>query len=206
MRWMGLLAGTLLVLSAALTPAGAGGLIYDCGKAVTSLDKMICNDDNLAFLNLTLKENYEAGVASLDVVTPKDKRLEALNARQKAWKAKRDACTKASDVKKCILDVYNTRIAELQARYLLIKGGEPKFYECNDSPNNDVVVTFFNGAKPAVRLERGENVAVGVITQSSKGSKYVSDDGVMFWIKGKQATMDWPPANTLTCTLKKEVP
>lgn len=206
MRWTGLLVGTFLVFASALAPARAGGLIYDCSKAVSDLDKMICNDDGLAFLNLTLKENYAAAVASLNVATPTDKHLKALQARQRAWQAKRDACAKAADVKTCILNVYHTRIAELQARYLLIKGSDPKFYECNDNPNNDVVVTLFNGAKQAVRLERGEKVAVAVITKSDKGSKYVSDDGVLFWINGKQATMDWPPAKSLTCKLKKEVP
>lgn len=203
MRWTGLLAGTLLVLCAAVAPARAEGLIYDCGTAVTPLDKMICNDDNLAFLNLTLKENFEAAVASLNVVTANDKRLKALQERQKAWKTKRDACATASDKKACILDVYHTRIAELQARYLLIKGGDPKFYECNDNPDNEVVVTFFKGSKPAVRLERGEKVAVAVITTSGTGSKYISDDGVLFWVKGNAATMDWPPAKSLSCALKK---
>ena len=203
MRWMGLLTGTILLLCAALTPARAGGLIYDCGKAVTPLDKIICDDDDLAFLDLTMKEVYAAAVAGLAAVTQNDKRLKALENQQKAWKAKSEACAKAADAKNCIVDIYHTRIAELQARYLLIKGGEPKFYECNDNPDNEVVVTFFAGAKPAVRLERGEKVAVGVLTASSEGSKYVSDDGVLFWVKGKQAQMDWPPAKSLTCALKK---
>lgn len=203
MRWMGLLAGTMLVFCTALIPARAGGLIYDCSKAITPLDKIICDDDNLAFLDLTMKENYAAAVASLNTATVNDKHLKALESQQKAWKAKSEACIKAADVSKCVVDVYNTRIAELQARYLLIKGGEPKFFECNDNPDNEVVVTFFKGAKPALRLERGEKVAVGVITASSKGSKYVSDDGVLFWLKGQQAQMDWPPAKSLTCVLKK---
>jgi uncharacterized protein len=202
MGWTRLFFGIVVVFLAVSAPARAGGLVYDCDTAVTPLDKLICNDDDLAFLNLTMKENYEAAIASLDVATQNDKRLKALEAQQKAWKEKSGACAKAADVKGCVLDVYHTRIAELQARYLLIKGGEPRFFECNDDPENDVVATFFNGAKPAVRLERGEKVAVGTVTPSSDGAKYTGNDGVVFWVKGKRAKLDWPPAKSLTCVLK----
>ncbi len=203
MRSLSLLTGVALALVVAAPAARAGGLIYDCSTVYGTAEQYICQQDDLAFLNLNMQEIYAAAVASIDETVFGNKSLKDLKDTQVAWKKRRDACMQANDKKKCIVDITHRRIAYLQARFLLIKGGEPKFYLCDKNPSDELIATLFEGAMPAVRLERGEKVAVAVLTSSSSGQKYVNDAGVEFWSNGDKAEVQWPAGTKLSCHERK---
>jgi len=182
--------------------ARANGLIYDCSTVTGEAEQYICANDDLAFLNLNIREVYAAALASTEMTMSGQKDIEHLKNSQDAWKKRRDACMQAADKAACIADITHRRIAWLQARFLLIKGGEPHVFVCDKDPTNELIATLFNGALPAVRMERGGEIAVAVLTASSTGRKYVDDEGDEFWLSGDKAEVKWPADTKLTCQRK----
>ncbi len=203
MRSSSLLAGIVLALVVAAPAAHADGLIYDCSSIYNAAEKYICKHDDLAFLNQDIKEVYDAALASTEVTMSGKQDIQHLKDGQAAWKKRRDACMQAADKTKCIVDITHRRIAYLQARFLLIKAGEPRVFMCDKNPSNDIIATLFQGAMPAVRLERGDEIAVAMLTPSSTGKKYVDDKGDEFWLNGNKAEVRWPASNKLSCLVRK---
>lgn len=79
---------------------GAG---FDCGKASTPIEKMICSDSQLSELDSLMTEAY--GIAMKDSGDP-----DSLKAEQRSWlTAKRNRCP---DVE-CLKQSYHERIAQL---------------------------------------------------------------------------------------------
>ena len=199
MRSLSLLAGIAWALVAAATAARADSLIYDCSTLTGAAEQYICQRDDLALLNLNIREVYAAALASSEVTMSGKQDIQHLKDGQAAWKKQRDACMQAADKPKCIADITYRRIAYLQARYLLIKGGEPRVFVCGKDPSSNFIATLFPSAPPAVRLERGDEIAVAVLTPSSTGKKYVDDEGDEFWLNGKKAEVRWSAGTKLNC-------
>jgi uncharacterized protein len=76
---------------------------FDCTKAKTNVEKMICSDASLSALDDTLSEAYE------DENATRGEEDTPLKAQQKAWLAARNKC---SD-KACVRKSYEARIKEL---------------------------------------------------------------------------------------------
>ena len=203
MRLLSLLAGIAWALVVAATAARADGLIYDCSTVTGAAEQYICKRDDLAFLNLNIREVYAAALASSEVTMSGKQDIQHLKDAQAAWKKQRDACMQAADKSKCIVDITHQRIAYLQARYLLIKGDEPRVFVCGKDASNNLIATLFPGDLPAVRLERGDEIAAAVLTPSSTGKKYVDDEGDEFWLNGNNAEVRWPAGTKLTCRVRK---
>jgi len=193
------LAGALFWSSVSLAAEPA----FDCAKAESSAEKLICSNDELADLDQTLAGIYSKAV---DVVQSLDAgaedELNTLKAYQRGWVKGRDECWKGEDELACIRAAYERRIAELTARYQLIEGQKPVFYTCNGNPADEIVATFFPTEPPSARLERGDSTEIVVQGLSGSGARYTGDFGLVFWIKGDEAMVDWPQGTSFDCKVR----
>jgi uncharacterized protein len=180
-----------------LVPAAswAQGPAFDCAKASGEVEKLICEDPGLAFLDRKLDEVYKAAQAKA-----RDDMPRLLRTEQRGWVKGRNDCWKvpafltaswqAKDARECVEGNYKIRISELQALWRLVPEKGPVFFGCGGSPANEVVATFFETDPPTARLERGDRTATAWLVPSGSGSKYEGQN-VEFWTKGKQLTLTW---------------
>lgn len=79
---------------------------FDCAKAESAVEKMICSNQMLADYDVRLMSNYKAAMAaSSDKAAIKD--------AQRAWMAQRNACTTLD----CVSRAYQLRIKQLDAAH-----------------------------------------------------------------------------------------
>lgn len=98
----------LMLLSICLvTNAKAAG--FDCAKATTKAEKIICEDAELSKLDEEMAKTYSEGLKKYPFP-------EALKLRQKQWLKRRDVCAAEGlpqYKKQCLIDIYQNRIAEI---------------------------------------------------------------------------------------------
>lgn len=83
------------------------GPSFDCAKAATSIEKMICSDTYIGNLDGILSQNYKALFG--DEYGFDDAGKKSTKDEQKAWMVKRNACA----TKECVIDAYKSRIDEI---------------------------------------------------------------------------------------------
>jgi uncharacterized protein len=76
---------------------------FDCGKAKTEVEKLICGDDELSKLDESLNEAYLRALNRADI------KKQAIESQRQWLKYERDVCQNAE----CIKKAYETRIKEL---------------------------------------------------------------------------------------------
>lgn len=114
MRMPGL---TIVVAALALgggmsaTPALAANPSFDCAKASTAVEKLLCADDELARQDRLLSVVYGR---AMDILPSEDQA--ALRTSQRAWaRGRANACPPAADqAAACLTGLYKTRIAEIR--------------------------------------------------------------------------------------------
>ena len=188
-----------------LQSAGDGGSIkakppsdvqptFDCSKALgSSIEQLICSDEELALLDRQMAEIYRAAGK-----TEKAAQDKYFKARQRGWIKGRNDCWKVDDKRACTRDSYLRRIAELQARYALVEGKHVT-YACADG---DVTVTFYDTA-PATAVARfkGEESFMNV-QPSASGARYQGRNESL-WEHQGEATIQWGyDAPEMRCPLK----
>jgi uncharacterized protein len=175
----------LIVFGVAIT-AYAEGPSFDCTKVEAgSIEEIICNNESLSAMDVTLAEVYKEAEKKAQNEHPP-----VLKAEQRGWIKGRNECWKSSDKEKCIEDSYMMRIAELQARYRLVNSKGPVFYACDGNPANEIVITFFETDPPTLIAEYGDSVSLMYLQPSGSGSKYQGRNESA-WIKGKEAMVTW---------------
>lgn len=87
-----------LTLSSAATAAS-----FDCDKAATNVEKLICSDADLSKLDDEMAVAYKTG-------RQEEKQAEAVRKAQKGWLKERNSCSDAG----CVKRVYETRLASLK--------------------------------------------------------------------------------------------
>ncbi|MEL7525808.1 MAG: MliC family protein [Pseudomonadota bacterium] len=193
------------VLAAFILPAGAALAAepaFDCAKAESSAEELICSNDDLAKLDRTLADVYGKAVAAIGTFADKDTALNDFKAYQRGWIKGRDDCWKADDELACIKSDYEYRIAEITAKYGLIEGQKPVFYMCNDNPADEIVATYFPTTPPSARLERGDSTEIVVEGPTGSGARYLGNFGIVFWIKGDTAMVEWPQGTSFDCKVR----
>ena len=147
----------------------APGPSYSCDKVEAgSIEEMVCKDAGLSALDRKLAGVYaEASKKAANEHPP------LLKAEQRGWVKGRDDCWKSGDKKRCVEDVYELRIAELQARYHLVTGTGPFRYVCDGDPRNEVTVTFFPTDPPTLVAERGDSVSLMYLQPGASGATYL---------------------------------
>lgn len=98
---LGALAAGLLTLSAvrAATPS------FDCDGSKSDVEKLICQDDELAELDVNLAKRFATALAK----APADA-VASLRASQKSWRQQLLKCGRASDPRACAKHAYDDRL------------------------------------------------------------------------------------------------
>lgn len=187
----------LLTAPAALAQDGPS---FDCAKAQSEAEKLICTDPALAALDRRMTDRFAAAVdvaKGLDVGAKEAE--DELRAYQRGWVKGRDECWKADDQRACVEGEYLRREAELVARFMLEQPTATVFWACENNPANQVVTAFFDTELPAVRIERGDTTYAGWLTPAASGSRYEAPFGLWFWTKGDEATAMLEQGAEITC-------
>jgi uncharacterized protein len=180
-----LVVACLLVATPLLAQEGPS---FDCSKAESGAEKLVCEDAALARLDRLVAARYaEAVEAARGLDVGADAALAELRTMQRGWIGGRDECWKAGDPRACVADAYTRREAELVAGWMLEPATRTVYWTCGDSPANEVVTMFFDTEVPSVRFERGDSVDVGVLTPTGSGARYDGTFGRYIWIKGDEA-------------------
>jgi glyoxylase-like metal-dependent hydrolase (beta-lactamase superfamily II)/membrane-bound inhibitor of C-type lysozyme len=179
----------------------ARGPAYDCLAAEHEVEDLVCDNPALSALDRRLADVYGEALAVLDDVVDAVEATRYLQAEQRGWIKGRNDCWKAADKVGCARQSYRKRIAELQARYFLVQGGDPVVFRCND--RSEIVATFIPTEPPTVRLERGDTLKVGWQVPAASGAKYEADFGVTFWTRGDEAMVNWPQDTHFECTVSR---
>lgn len=192
----------LMVLA---TSAGAQhGPSFDCAKAGSSAEELICADDGLAALDRRVSDSY---AAALEVAGGSGGgAADELRAYQRGWIKGRDECWKAEDPRVCVEGAYLRREAELVTRWMLEEPFNTAIWACGGNPANEVVTMFYETELPSVRFERGDTVDTGVQVIAASGAKYEGSFGRSIWMKGDQATYREPDPDgtSYECELVEE--
>ena len=156
---------------------------FSCKRPANTVEKMICNDDDLAALDRKLADVY--GTA-----TKTPSQYADLNTQQRAWVAARNDCWKASDFRACIETTYTRRIAALQAMYKLVRSRGPYRYACANRQSEELVATFFETSPPSVALGSGQDLVVAYLVRSGADAQY---EGVEVKFRERQGgvTVSW---------------
>jgi membrane-bound inhibitor of C-type lysozyme len=75
----------------------------------------------------------------------------------------------------------------------------PTYWSCQDNLNSRVTVTFLDTQPPSAILARGSERVIATLQASGSGSKYMASGGILFWIKGKSALVEWPSGTSYNC-------
>lgn len=183
-----------LILSLSCLPAIAQeGPSFDCSKATSSAEELICADADLARLDRIVAERFSAALSvagGLDAGA--EKAVADLRTYQRGWIGGRDECWKAGDLRSCVEQAYLTREGQLVAYWMLEEPTGTAFWTCDGNPANEVVTMFFDTTLPSARIERGDRVSTASLSPTGSGSRYDGDFGQFIWIKGDEATYREP--------------
>lgn len=189
-----MLLGTLALmplLASAATPS------FDCTKAHSAAEQLVCQDAGLAALDNELAALYPKALSQLSAEQQKTEK-----AMQRGWIKGRNECWKESDSRQCVEESYQLRITELQ-----IKGGQlrvpsPVDYQCDGGIR--LSTYFYNEAKrPAamINLSEGNNQqqVLAYETPSASGARYEGQN-LTLWTKGSDAMLERYGQPTLNCS------
>lgn len=158
------LLGGGLIPAFAMAAEGKQGPSFSCANVESgSIEAMVCSDPQLAAQDRQLAAVYGQAWTVAD-----ENGLATLRGEQRGWLKGRDDCWKSDDQRSCVSHSYQLRIAELQARYRLLKGDGPFIYECDGNPATKVVVIYFPTEPLTLIAERGDSAAL-MYLQSSVG-------------------------------------
>jgi uncharacterized protein YecT (DUF1311 family) len=181
------------------------GPSFDCSKAESAAEKLVCEDAELAQLDRLVAERYAAALDVIQGIDTGAREAEAkLRAYQRGWIKGRDECWKADDLRACVESSYLRREGQLVAEWLLKKPTGIAFWDCADTV--EVVTFFFDTTLPSLRFERGGTIDSGSLMPTASGSKYEGSFGRSIWIKGDEAVYreSDPEGSTHSCTLSRQ--
>ena len=173
---------------------------FDCSKAESSAEELICADDKLAALDRRLAKRYGAALDVADAMDAgADEAVKAIRATQRGWIKGRDDCWKADDLRDCVMASYLTRENELVTQWMLQEPAAVVSYYCEGNRANEIYAMFFDTELPSVRLEYGDSIDSGSLERTASGSRYEASQGRSIWIKGTEALVVWPEGNEMSC-------
>lgn len=169
-------------------PTGPVTPSFDCTKAGSEAEKMVCSKYNLADLDNRLAEIYAAELA-------KPGASPELSATQRGWVKGRDECWKATDMGLCVEEAYLTRIAELQINSPGARAATAVEFKCDEN-SKPFTMAYYNDYdnKPAVAT-LGNDQAIVFPQPAASGSKYgrdgEGDTGLSFWEHQGKASVNF---------------
>lgn len=184
---------------------GQTGPSFDCAKAESSAEKLVCEDADLARLDRVVASRYAAARdAARGLGAGTAEAEDTLRTMQRGWIKGRDDCWKASDPRSCVTDSYLRREAELVTRWMLEPATRTAFWSCDGAA--EVFIMHFDTELPGIRFEVGDSIDTGTLTESDEGTRYDGRFGRSIVIDGDTATYRQPdPDGTVyTCTLTSD--
>jgi uncharacterized protein YecT (DUF1311 family) len=197
----------MLLLVTPIASLAQDGPAFDCGKAETSAEKLVCQDVALSALDQRLAERFATALQVVQGLDSGSAEAEKdLRAYQRGWIKGRDDCWKADDQRGCVEFSYLRREGELVSKWLLEDPSSMVFWACGGNPANEVVTYFFDTELPSVRFERGDQVDAGSLEPTASGSRYAGSFGRSIWIKGDEATYREPDpdGSSYECVLSQQ--
>ncbi|MEE4188698.1 MAG: MliC family protein [Roseobacter sp.] len=189
-----------LIAGAASTALALAGPSFDCEKAGSDAEVLICVDDALAALDQRMAERFAATLAAINMLdTGKEEALTTTRATQRGWIKGRDDCWKAQDLRACVEAAYLLREAELVATWLVESPASVHSYFCEGDPANFVTAYFFDTEQRAIRLAYRDSIRTGALVPAASGAKYETSFGGMFWTKGADALFEWTAGTEMYC-------
>jgi uncharacterized protein len=195
---------TLGLIALALPAAAQVGPSFDCAKASSPTEVLICENTELARLDGRLAQRLVSALTTIRAMDTGAAEAEAtFQAQQAKWIEERNACTKDTDPRSCVETAYLTREGELVARWMLEEPDRTVTWTCGASGANEVVTMFFDTELPSVRFERGDSTDVGALSPTGSGSRYEGSAGRYIWIQGSEAIYrdPEPNGNTSSCEI-----
>ena len=176
--------------SATMTPVAAEApppASYDCTGATQDMQKLVCGDAALAALDRKLGDVYKEAAAKQGSPPPA-----WFSAGQRDWIRERDACWTSSNQRACADSAYTLRIAELQARSMLVNTRGPVTYVCDnrDGVHDEVIAMFADTDPRSVILERGDKSIIAYGPRAGGGARYEAAN-VAFRERGGEAQLTW---------------
>ena len=157
---------------------------FDCTKAASEAEKLVCTDAELAALDRQLATRYAEA-------------KDADPAMQRGWVKGRDECWKADDVRLCVLESYRTRLVELAIHAPGLVVPKAVEYRCDDN-SKPFTMTFYNDLDPvAAVMTWGNDQAIVFPQPAASGAKY-GRSGIEYWEHQGEASVDFF-GNKLSC-------
>lgn len=170
---------------------------FDCTKAHAEAETLVCGDARLAALDRQLAALYKRVQTSPDELD--------IAAEQRGWIKGRDACSRAVDPHRCLVESYQTRLVELTLNAGGIQVPAKVEYRCDDN-SKPVTAVFYNDIDPtAAVVSWGNDQAivfpVPVTREENNGGRWARE-GVDLRIHNDQTTLEFY-GTTLQCQIAK---
>lgn len=197
MRFMHL---CLAVLACSGSAAFAQCPAFDCSKAESSAEELVCADADLAAADRRLADVYGRALAVVRGLGFGAAEAEdTLKATQRGWIGGRDDCWKAEELRDCVERAYLSREAELVALWMLQEPIAKASWVCGGNPANEVFVMYFDTPLPGIRVEYGDGIEAMQLSPTGSGTRYDGWFGRYFWEKGTEATFVWQEGTEQNC-------
>ncbi|MEJ6473763.1 lysozyme inhibitor LprI family protein [Pseudoalteromonas piscicida] len=158
---------------------------------IGSMESIICGSNELSSLDKELDAIYRQIIAE-----PHPKLFKA---QQRGWIKGRNECWKSSDKLKCLKQSYIQRIAELQARFALVKSPMQVQYQCG----NQVLNIAYYDTQPQTLVADFNNSEKIMFIEKAETPSYRSGDYQLRLKKHDNAELIWGyGSKPLTCSFK----
>lgn len=170
---------------------------FDCAKAQSEAETLVCGDARLAALDRQLAALYKRVQTSPDELD--------IAAEQRGWIKGRDACSRAVDPHRCLVESYQTRLVELTINGGGIQVPATVEYRCDDN-SKPVSAVFYNDIDPtAAVVSWGRDQAivfpVPVTKDDNNGGRW-GREGVDLRTHDDQTTLEFY-GTTLQCQIAR---
>lgn len=170
---------------------------FDCAKAQSQAETLVCGDARLAALDRQLAALYKRVQTSPDELD--------IAAEQRGWIKGRDACSRAVDPHRCLVESYQTRLVELTINGGGIQVPATVEYRCDDN-SKPVTAVFYNDIDPtAAVVSWGRDQAivfpVPVTKDDNNGGRW-GREGVDLRTHNDQTTLEFY-GTTLQCQIAR---
>mgnify|MGYP002625337296 CR=1 FL=1 len=200
--------GLGFLFAIAVSPAQAASPSFDCAKAESSAEKLVCSDEQLAALDRETARLYGLAVKGPQV---SGERKNHLKAYQRGWIKGRDECWKAPDKRACVRDSYAIRIYELRQGYADARSQDAKgiskgllALEC-DGFDAGIGIAFISSDPSVAALGwKDQKIALEQVVSAS-GTKYAGksfDGSYNLSTKGNEATFEMPEGKSFKCQIQ----
>jgi uncharacterized protein len=164
---------------------------FSCMGDLHAAEEAICKNPQLVALDYKMAEVYTAALDRATLLDDQPKNaVKLLKAFQRGWIKSRNDCWKAydGDIDKCIEQIYQRRIAVLEAEWQLVPIQKVKKFYCQDNKSNEVTATFMKSSfLPAVRIEYGDRTNIYIAVDTTDKTKYEGEFGRSFIYKDSYA-------------------